>query len=49
MGVASDAATATYNQLLNDADPRVRAQAEQALARTGGVNPVQPVGGVNRY
>jgi hypothetical protein len=32
MGVATDAAIATYNQLKTDADPRVRAEAERALA-----------------
>jgi hypothetical protein len=35
MGVNNDAVTATFGQLKNDADPRVRQEAEQALGRLG--------------
>ena len=48
MGVASDAAQAVYVQLKTDADPRVRHEAEQALARTSAPSNVQPVSAINR-
>jgi hypothetical protein len=45
LGVANEAAIATYTQLKNDADPRVRFEAEQALGRATGL---QPAGALNR-